>query len=505
MSRRAVLCVAAGALGVAAEAVAYAWPNVRLWLPDLVVGLSLVACGIAARGRCGALLSSAGLAWFAANFAAADAAGVAWIGLHATYLHRALIAQAVLVFPEDRLSTRTRRAAAAAVYLIALWPALAASNIAWLLVGVTVVVAARRSAWPASVAFALAVGGVSAGHLRFGPTHEEALRLLYEAGLVATGAALAVMAAQLRSSSTAADRVVELGGRASLQDALRWILDDPSLQVVFVRDGACIDERGRPLVAPLDGATWVDPGRTAVLHGPWVDSAWLLTAPVSRALRLTAENARLHADVLEQLADLRASRRRLILARGRQQALLARRLRDGAERRLGEIEGTLEVSRVRDGAVAGAVAQARRRALEAREAIATLALGLQPPALAAEGLAGALSMLAQRSPVPVELHVDEARLDAAIEQAAFLVCSEALANVAKHAKASSAAVHLVQADGRVELEITDDGRGGADPAGSGLSGLRQRVEELGGSLGVRSPSSAGTRIRAEIPIGRAAT
>jgi signal transduction histidine kinase len=496
VSRSAALCVAAGALGLAAEAVAYDWSDVRLWAPDLAVGWTLVACGVVAKGRCGTLLWSAGLAWFAGNFAAADTAFVAWAASHATYLHRALLAQAVLVFPDGRLGQRRRQAGAAAAYVVALWPELAVSNAAWVAVALAMILAARRAARRPAVAFAIAVGGVSAGHLLFGSAHEEALRLLYDVGLVATGLTLAVMSL---SRQSAADRVVELGETASLEDALRRMLDDPELELVFVRDGGYIDERGRPRAVSLSDS--VDLGSAIVLHSPSVDSAALHAPPVSRALRLTAENARLHADVLEQLDELGASRRRLVLARGRQRALLARRLRDGAERHLGEIEAVLVAGRPRDQAVADAVAQARRRVSEARGAIGALALGLQPPALAAEGLSGALAVLAERSPVPVELQVDGRRFDAAIEQAAYLVCSEALANVAKHADASRAAVRLLHSVDRLELEIADDGRGGADRSGRGLSGLRQRVEELGGTLRVRSPRDAGTRISAEIPVG----
>jgi signal transduction histidine kinase len=495
MSRSAALGVAAGALGLAAEVVAYDWSEFRLWVPDLAVGWALVACGIVAKGRCGTLLWAAGLAWFAANFAAADTGFVSWLAWHATYLHRALLAQAVLAFPAGRLASRRRQAVAAAAYVVALWPALAASNAAWVAVSLGVVLAARRTAWQPAVTFALAVGGVSAGHLLFGSTHENALRLLYEAGLVATALTLAVL-------SRSRDPVVELGEAASLEDVLRRLLDDPALELAFARGGGYVDERGRPVASLTDG---LELGAAFVLPSRPVNAGALLAAPVSRALRLTAENARLHADVLEQLAELGASRRRLVLARGRQRALLARRLRDGAERHLGEIEAMLADGRPRDSSVAEAVAQAGRRVREAREAISALALGLQPPALAAGGLAGALAVLAERSSVPVDLHVDDSRLDAAIEQAAYLVCSEALANIAKHADASRASVRLVRSEDRVELEIADDGTGGADRSGSGLSGLRQRVEELGGTMRVRSPRNVGTRISAEIPVGSVET
>ena len=178
-----------------------------------------------------------------------------------------------------------------------------------------------------------------------------------------------------------------------------------------------------------------------------------------------------------QLAELRASRRRLALARGRQRALLARRLREGAELRLAGIEAALE-----DVEPTPAVAEAVERVGAARDAIAALARGLQPPLLAAEGLAGALTALAASSPVDVSLRVDDRRFEAAVEHAAYLVCSEALANVAKHAGASEVELSVAARDGRLRLGIADNGRGGADSRGSGLRGIAERVEELGGTL-----------------------
>jgi signal transduction histidine kinase len=390
--------------------------------------------------------------------------------------------------------------------VVALWPALAASNLAWIAVACVVAVAATRQARAAAAAFAITVGGVSAGHRWLSPGDHDALRLLYEAGLVATASILAAASARLRSRPATADAVVELGETTSMRDALRRVLGDPALELAFARNGDYIDERGRPLpLPPADRqSAAVDPsGRALVVHGPSIAVDGLVTGPVWGVLRLTAENACLQADVLEQLAELRASRRRLVLARGRQRALVARRLREGAERHLSEIEARLAAVDTGVVAVTEAVARARRHVGESRQGIASLALGLQPPALAADGLAGALVTLAERSPVPVELRVNGRRFDAAIEQAAYLVCSEALANVSKHAGASRVVVRAESAGGRLTLDIADDGRGGADPAGSGLNGLRDRVEELGGALRVVSEHGAGTRIIADIPVGAA--
>jgi signal transduction histidine kinase len=104
--------------------------------------------------------------------------------------------------------------------------------------------------------------------------------------------------------------------------------------------------------------------------------------------------------------------------------------------------------------------------------------------------------------VPVQLHVQEERLAPTVEAAVYFVCSEALANVAKHARASKVGIRVERRAGLVVLEVQDDGAGGADPAGSGLRGLADRVEALQGRLRVESPPGGGTRLVAEIPLSR---
>jgi signal transduction histidine kinase len=506
-----LVAAAAVVLGVSAEWVAYRGAGVGTWGPDLAVGWGLVACGLALQrrmpaGRCGALLCAAGLAWFAGNFATVDVAVVAWLAEHGAYVHRAFLAHAVLAFPRGRLVQPARGAVVVTVYAASLWPSLATSDTAWIVLAVAVLAAGvavgdRRSV-PGAAAFALAVGGVAAARTLLEPVDWETLLHLYEVGILSTGLVLVVTAPP--SAAAVADRVVELGETASVRDALRRVLGEPSLELAFVRDRSYLDERGMPIASPFPPqhrVTALGPSADAVVvHDPAVDVDGELAEAVARALRLMTENERLQADVLEQLAELRASRRRLVLARGRQRALLARRLREGAEARLAGIEEALAVIEPVEGAAADAVERARRQVREACEAIDGLALGLQPRALAAAGLAGALRALAERSPVPVSLTVDERRLDAAVEHAAYLVCSEALANVAKHAAASKVEVRVSTRDASLRLEITDDGRGGADPRGSGLRGLDQRVEELGGTVRLESPPGAGTLLTAAIPL-----
>jgi signal transduction histidine kinase len=131
-----------------------------------------------------------------------------------------------------------------------------------------------------------------------------------------------------------------------------------------------------------------------------------------------------------------------------------------------------------------------------------IARGIHPAILAEAGLGPALKLLARRSPIPVELdvHIDR-RLPERVEVAAYYVVSEALTNAAKHAQASVAQVDVDATDSIVELAVRDDGVGGADPAqGSGLVGLSDRVEALGGRIEIASPAGRGTTVLVTIPI-----
>ena len=127
-----------------------------------------------------------------------------------------------------------------------------------------------------------------------------------------------------------------------------------------------------------------------------------------------------------------------------------------------------------------------------------LARGLRPPTLTTSGLRGAFAELAARGPVPVDLTVPEP----APEVAAYFICSEALTNIAKHANASSVQIQIADTEADQRIKVADDGVGGADPAtGSGLRGLQDRAEALGGSVAISSPRGQGTRLAADIPLG----
>jgi signal transduction histidine kinase len=208
----------------------------------------------------------------------------------------------------------------------------------------------------------------------------------------------------------------------------------------------------------------------------------------------------------ESRAALAASRVRLVATADRTRRQIERDLHDGAQQRLvalaldlraaqaavppqlDELQG--ELTRVADG-MASVLDELRE-----------MARGIHPAILAEGGLGPALRTLARRSPVPVQLAVRTAgRLPERVEVAAYYVVSEALANAAKHAGASLVRVELEQADGLLHLAVRDDGVGGADPLrGSGLVGLSDRVEALGGTIAVESRAGAGTALRVELPL-----
>jgi signal transduction histidine kinase len=219
----------------------------------------------------------------------------------------------------------------------------------------------------------------------------------------------------------------------------------------------------------------------------------------------------LEAKVAERTAELAASRRRIVAASDETRRRIERDLHDGTQQRLVSLllavraaEGSVpperedlkaELSRVATGLV------------EAVEDLRELSRGIHPPALSKGGLCKALARLADRSGVPVALDVTtDERLPEPIEIGAYFVASEALANAAKHAQASHIDMSLIRRDDSLLLSVRDDGIGGAVPGeGSGLVGLQDRVEALGGKIRIDSPPGEGTSLLVALPLDAALT
>jgi signal transduction histidine kinase len=310
-----------------------------------------------------------------------------------------------------------------------------------------------------------------------------------------------------------ADLVVELRSLSrpdEVRDAISRALGDPSLELAFwlPMDGRYVDPRGNPVdVTAREGRAVAvlehDGERVAALvHDPaLLDEPELLEA-VGAAATLALENARLQAELSAQLAEVRASRARIVEAGDAERRRLERDLHDGAQQRLLGIRLALQLARGRLGdqrEVEELLAEADAEVVGALDELRTLARGIHPPILTDEGLGPALAALVRRAPVPVTLDVASERLPERVEATAYFVASEALANVAKHARASQATVAIARMNGRVAIEVADDGVGGADADGAGLRGLRDRVEALDGRLEVESPVEGGTRVTAAIP------
>jgi signal transduction histidine kinase len=232
----------------------------------------------------------------------------------------------------------------------------------------------------------------------------------------------------------------------------------------------------------------------------------LLRTKLSDADLVAEENVRLDAELQARLDDLRESRARIVQAGDAARRKLERDLHDGAQQRLVGLALDLRLAREKldddPEAAAAMLDEASAELSRATEELRELARGIHPAVLSDRGLKAAVESLAKRSPLPIEIDASlEGRLPEPVEAAAYFVVSEALTNVVRHSDADRAEVGITRDNGRLVVEVRDDGSGGADPAGSGLRGLADRVAALDGSLRVDDPTGGGTVVRADIPLG----
>jgi signal transduction histidine kinase len=290
-----------------------------------------------------------------------------------------------------------------------------------------------------------------------------------------------------------------------LDSVLRLALDDPSVRVGYPAPGRAtyVDRDGRVVSLSEHCYPVTLAGQRVGVIAAGADSqAWLLRDVADEAA-LLVEMARLRLELAQAVQDVEASRSRLLLAGYEERRRLEMDLHDGAQQRLVSLgmslrlaqrhlgDGTVDMDTVIDGAVAEigtAVSELRQ-----------IAHGLRPSSLD-DGLAAALSNLTRSVPIRVELEVPADEPPDHISTTAYYVASEALANAIKHADAGSVALCVRQDGARLRVTVRDDGRGGAliEP-GSGLAGLRDRVQALGGTLGVTSGPGAGTVVEAVLP------
>jgi signal transduction histidine kinase len=300
-----------------------------------------------------------------------------------------------------------------------------------------------------------------------------------------------------------------------LQATLAAALDDPTLTVAYPQpDGSHVDAAGRAVTLPGPDAdrsvalVQHDGVQVAALvYDRALDDDPELVDAVGAAATIALDNHRLQAEAQARLAELQASRERIIAAGDAERRRIERNLHDGAQQRLVTLALQLSLihRRIREDPddaeelVTSASGELARSLAELRE----LARGIHPAALD-HGLDIALEALATRSAVPTTVTVEPGPvLPEPLALAAYFVASEALANVAKYARATAASVSVWRRDGAAVIEIADDGVGGADPAaGTGLRGLADRVEALDGTFAVSSPAGGGTMVSATMPLDR---
>jgi signal transduction histidine kinase len=303
----------------------------------------------------------------------------------------------------------------------------------------------------------------------------------------------------------------------------RWSLEDPSVLALVRQTGrpARIDdyselpgvvaaETRRAGICSAVGSPIVVGGR---LWGVILLSAGADPLPEGIEARVADFTELLATAVAnaETRAELAASRARIVAAGDESRRRIERDLHDGVQQQLVTLALAL---RSIEAAAPLEREELREQVSQVAEGLATvldelreMSQGIHPAILSAGGLGPALRTLARRSAVPVGLDIrgGERRLPAHVEVAGYYVVSEALANAAKHARASAVHIELVADDGAVRLSIRDDGVGGADPErGSGLIGLRDRVEALGGTIEIASPAGGGTSLLVTLPFDRVA-
>ncbi|MDQ2749380.1 MAG: histidine kinase [Actinomycetota bacterium] len=348
--------------------------------------------------------------------------------------------------------------------------------------------------------------------------------------------ALARLSTQVSVGGQSADLLTGLASTLAegvgAADVTLWVGSGEDLvAVAWWPPGVGTETRSVP--APVDLASLGRDGRTHVrpiVHQGTLRGAVTLTkapgealaASEDRLLRdlvaqagLVIDNVGLGVELQERLhqislqaAELRAAAKRIVAAQDAARRRIERDLHDGAQQRLVTLALSLQdvssrASSAGDPDLAARVDESRHQLARALAELRDMARGIHPAILTQEGFEAAVLFLAERSPiaVQVEVRLDE-RLPEEVEATAYYIVSEALTNAAKHSAASNIVVKVMCRDGRLSVEVTDNGRGGADGRrGSGLQGLTDRLATLSGGLAVHSPVGHGTHLKATIPCG----
>jgi histidine kinase/DNA gyrase B/HSP90-like ATPase len=491
-------------------------------LTGWLVGVAgLVAWLSLPSGRSGLLLVAVAGAWGVANLTRTPYPMLSTVAAALQLLYAPMLGHAIVALPGRRRSVVAAGATGLAYLASFLAPPAGPIVVSILLAlscGSTALVRLADRSFPFSpsafgVVFALTLGGMTA--FRWFAPGGFALdsRPAVEVSLVVTATALAAAAASFgERRRKVTDLVVDLGQEphGDLTARLAEAIGDPTLEVVYAlgEGGGYVDAAGRPvLVPPANGGRAVTPiernGRpvAAIIHDPATAALIDLPTAIAAAAELSGVNARLQADVDRRAKEVSASRRRLLGAADDERRALRAQLDHDLGPRLDALQGILG-----NAPTAGdrrMVSAAVDQVVATRTETEALAEGLYPRLVEELGLAGAVQDLASRSTLPLKVWMESGVHGALPSEAAmYFVCSEALANALKHAGATSVSVRLGTSTNNLVVEIEDDGVGGADPGrGTGLAGLRERLEALGGSLQVSNRVGHGTRIVASVPTG----
>lgn len=461
---------------------------------DVAVGVAFIIAGALPTGpaRQRVMVAVVGGAWLLGS-----------VFVLALPLHQAVLAVALAAFPTGLIRGRFAWLVAALAGVVALG-LVPQPGVALLFVLVAVGAAMRPPSarwYPVTAAGAVAVTlGVSWSIARSQESFDPALALLdYQVvlGLIAVTFPVAYRSA-LRVRRRLADAVLlsrPLTGLDGFASVLGEALGDPSLRVHHWKDFAGQQaDRQLLMVSEADVPVAVVAHQSTALEDP------LTARAVETAVRLAVTNIRLQDEQLSRLSELEAARARVVAAADRQREEVAEELgqnvaallRD-AQAELADVHvGTATALDIVEAELATAIAE-----------IGDLVAGIPPAALGEGRLRDALQILAARAPVEVAVdYGDDSAGAADAETALFYVCSEALANAAKHADAGRIKIDVRRSGDLLQATITDDGRGGADASGSGLTGLSDRLAVLGGRLRVESPPGAGTTVTATVPSRR---
>jgi signal transduction histidine kinase len=469
---------------------------------------------VASRGRrrrMGLLLLSTAVTWWLGG-----------LGDWVLFWHRGPLTHALLAYPTGRLTGRLARVVVVGGYVLAVLAPLDRFTVVNAGFAVAGVGAGFRSAvgsrgplrdqrWLAAAAAALVMGALSVGALvrAWGVGAEPGALRGYELALVAGALVLAGGDVWDRWSEPTTTRlVVELGAAPAggpISGLVADALGDPSAELFYWLPDAdgFVDEAGHAVPDPGSDAARAqvtdlehDGARVGVLvHDAGVGQDPDLVKRVAALASLAVAGVRLRAHVEEQLEAVEASRRRLVTAAELERQQLATEVRQGPARHLGVVSELLAVSGRPEVELADAAATAQR-------SLDAFAAGIDPVASSGDGLAGALAGLARQFTIPTSVAIEGDHSAPSSESTAYFVCAEALSNIGKHADASQVSVRVTVTSEAVRVVVTDDGVGGATLSartGTGLAGLRDRVEALGGTLTVHSPVGGGTRVEAVIP------